>query len=147
MTGDNKLRQALAEDKNARAAADRRAQAQKEAVKREEEMRNDAQAKFNGLKILMQAAIDRIEPMLRENELSVKRPSVTVSGALDRVAYSVYRGTKAVASVSVVLRYDGSVQIGGAEEGFRYDDARLTQDFFFEEFADTIANGIKASHK
>jgi hypothetical protein len=114
VTGEEKLKEALARDRGERLAGEERERTKQEETKRRREREREAHARFKELKIAMRAAMERLQPLLAQNQLVVSLPGVSVSeGLIDTFTFSVLRDRQVVANIAIVLWGNGAAGIEG----------------------------------
>lgn len=140
VTGEEKLKEALARDRGERLATEERERAKQAELKRQRERERKAQARFKELKIAMRAAMERLRPLLARNNLVVSLPGTSISGGLiDKFTFSVLRDEEVVANIAVVLWGNGAAGIEGTGRPLPVHDAAVDEDYFYDKFAETVA--------
>lgn len=109
VTGEDKLKEALARDRGDRLTSEERKRAKRAETRRQRGREHQAHARFKDLKIMMRGAMERLQPLLAPNQLVVGDPGISVSGGLiDKFTFSVLRGQRIVANIAVVLWKNGA---------------------------------------
>jgi hypothetical protein len=146
MSGEDRLRAALARDAQRQARASQKQQERQEKIRLTTDRQRTAEAKFRELKASAREAMSRLKPDLAKNRITVTEPSFpSVGDMFDRISFIVARDGQEFASTSVFGWEGGTITINGSEGSFEFDDPRLTTDFFYDRFTEIVANSIERS--
>jgi hypothetical protein len=141
VNAEEKLQHALARDAADRAAAAKQEQEAKEAAANLQNARRLAQMGFEELKPRIRAAVERLRPVVRSNELTITESSTSVRlPYLGGIGFSVNRDGRIPGSLRVALRPDQTIEIPNSDrKSVHWQDQALTEDYFYEAFSEVLA--------
>jgi hypothetical protein len=141
VNAEEKLQQALAKDAADRAAAAKQEQEAKEAAANLQSARRLAQMGFEELKPRIRAAVERLRPVVRSNDITITESTTSVRPPyLGVISFSVNRDGRIPGSLRVILKPDQTIEISNSDQtSVHWQDQALTEDYFYKAFSEVIA--------